>query len=84
MKLETFVYPYGAYYNANLPKPKSIKSSDTIIVYTDVRDVDRKISSLEGVFVPLEPIIQIGSPLRKRTEMLDFEKEYSGKFQKFS
>ena len=82
MKEKIFIYLYGIYYDANLPR--SIKNSDNIMVYTSVRDIDRKISSLEGIFISLESLTPIGNPLCKRIEMENFEKKYSGKFHKFS
>ena len=54
-----YFYFYGAFYDIN--RPKSMETSDAIVVYSDVRGVERVIGSLEGIFLSVFPLQ--GDPL---------------------
>ena len=84
MQIERFAYPYGIFYDVNLPE--SMDSSDTVIIYTSFRGLmesRRTMSSLEGVFISREPVGIPSNALCKRNEMTDFAKKYAGDFHKF-
>ena len=82
MESGIFIYPYGTYYDPNLPE--SIEGSNAVIIYTNVKGVDRVIGSLEGIFVSLLPLEgEDEQTLCRRNHMEIFEKHYFGKFHKF-
>ena len=84
MEIKTFVYPYGAFYDVDFSESRGTSSG--IVVYNNVRCIQRVISSLEGFFVSVEPLDwnRIGNPVCRRDEMIDFGEKYHGKFVPFT
>jgi len=74
-----YLYFYGAFYDIN--RPESMDSSDTMVVYSGVRGVERAIGSLEGIFFSVSPLS--GDTLCLRKDKKKFEEIYKGKFVGF-
>ena len=74
-------YPYGAFYDVS--RPGSMATSTAIIVYTDLRNVTREISSLEGYFLSEKPL-ETENLVCVRDQMDDFAKKHSGRFERLS
>ena len=87
------VYVYGKFYDSSKVQiPKDKYYYDVIIYAQPFNEVNRVISSLEGLFVSEIPLIEKGkdntimtdwNPLCRRDEMKFFEEKYKGKFIPF-
>ena len=78
-------YVYGKFYDSNMEKSPSKASEYDVVVYRDVQNVSRVISSLEGHFVSESALDLDGNKnvITLRTQMGEFEKLNNGKFIPF-
>jgi hypothetical protein len=82
---DIFIYPYGKFYDEN--NPKSISSSDAIIVYVKTKGETKAIESICGFFISISPFPEDFdgcNPLCRPDEKEMFERKYNGKFYEFS
>ena len=85
-KQTKYIFSYGKFYDSNKEQFPSADGHYDVVVYITKEGVERKIDSLEGVFISTEhPMLDVpfGNLLVRRDQMEEYEKKYKGKFIPF-